>query len=124
MTEPLAILFYEKLIPGSQLTSRLQDLRYRVRIVNDAEMLPQCAEESQAMIVVADLASQPSQICSAITRLRQNANTAHIPVIGFAPDDRPELQETGREAGATLAVTDAAVTHYLPQLLEQALAQF
>ena len=35
MTRPLALVFYEKFMPGSQLVNRLQDLNYRVRVVND-----------------------------------------------------------------------------------------
>jgi len=35
MTQPLALVFYEKLMPGSQLVNRLQDLNYLVRVVSD-----------------------------------------------------------------------------------------
>ena len=39
MTQPLALVLYEKLLPGSQLVNRLQDLNYRVQVIPDAEKL-------------------------------------------------------------------------------------
>ncbi len=45
MTQPLALVFYEKLMPGSQLVNRLQDLNYRVQAVNDSGVAAaMCAE--------------------------------------------------------------------------------
>src|SRR5438445_9362650 len=35
MTTPLALVFYENLLPGSQLVNRLQDLGYRVQTIGD-----------------------------------------------------------------------------------------
>ena len=35
MTQPLALVLYEKLLPGSQLVNRLQDLNYRVQTIAD-----------------------------------------------------------------------------------------
>ena len=37
--QPLALVLYEKLLPGTQLVNRLQDLNYRVQTVNDAALL-------------------------------------------------------------------------------------
>ena len=39
MTQPLALVVYEKLLPGTQLVNRLQDLHYRVQAVTDADTL-------------------------------------------------------------------------------------
>ena len=36
MTQPLALVLYERLLPGSQLVNRLQDLNYRVQVIADA----------------------------------------------------------------------------------------
>ena len=57
MTEPLALVLYEKLLPGSQLVNRLHDLRYRVQVIADADTLVECAEQEKPMVVLADLAS-------------------------------------------------------------------
>ena len=44
MTQPLALVFYEKLMPGSQLVNRLQDLNYRVQAVTIGVAAAMCAE--------------------------------------------------------------------------------
>ncbi len=124
VTEPLAILFYEKLIPGSQLVDRLQNLGYRVRTLDDADRLQSEAEEGRPMVVLADLCSPRNRIVPAIGRLRKEKATEHIPVIAFLGQDDPALRAQAAEAGATLVATDTAVSCHLSQLLEQALAQF
>jgi CheY-like chemotaxis protein len=122
--EPLAIVLYERLMPGSQVGNRLQDLNYRVRILNDADLLVALAEQEKPLVVLADLVSAADKVCQAIARLRANPATAHVPVIAFSTQSDPETQAAAQQAGATLLVTEAAITHHLPQLLEQALTQF
>jgi CheY-like chemotaxis protein len=121
MIQPLALVLYEKLMPGSQLVNRLQDLHYRVQPLTDAGQLVACAEAEGPMLVLADLASTGADICAVIASLRQQPATAHIPVIAFAPEDALQLQAAARLAGATLVVNDAALLNHLPQLLDQAL---
>ena len=43
MTKPLALVFYERLMPGSQLVNGLQDLGYRVLAITEAALLMPCA---------------------------------------------------------------------------------
>jgi len=57
MIQPLALVLYEKLMPGSQLVNRLQDLHYRVQPLADAGQLVACAEAEGPMLVLADLES-------------------------------------------------------------------
>ena len=59
MTEPLALVFYEKLMPGSQIVNRLQDLKYRVRTIGDPALLVESAEQAKPLLVLADLESAP-----------------------------------------------------------------
>jgi CheY-like chemotaxis protein len=120
MTQPLALVFYEKLMPGSQLVNRLQDLNYRVQAVNDLASLQQCARSEGPLLVIADLAGR-EEVCRAIAALKADAATHHIPVIAFAGDQAAEWQAAAQKAGATLAVSEAAIINYLPQLLNQAL---
>ena len=120
MTQPLALVVYEKLLPGTQLVNRLQDQNYRVLAVTDAESLTACAEQEKPLFVLADLGSSRNNVCGAISRLRQNPATNHIPVIAFAPDDAADLQAAAREAGATLVASEAAILNHLSQFLEQA----
>ena len=47
MTEPLALVVYEKLLPGSQIVNRLQDLNYRVQTISDPALLAECAEQGK-----------------------------------------------------------------------------
>ena len=121
MTEPLALVVYEKLLPGTQLLNRLQDLKYRARPVTDASTLPACARQEHPMVVVADLSSTRQNVCEAVARMKLNPETRHIPVIAFAGDDATELQAAARAAGAELVVSESAILNHLTQFLEQAL---
>jgi CheY-like chemotaxis protein len=121
MTQPLALVLYEKLLPGSQLVNRLQDLKYRVQAIADAGRLMECAEQAKPMLVLADLASTRNDVCAALARLKQNLATQHLPVIAFGGEGAAELQAAAEAAGATLVVSEAAILNHLPQMLEQAL---
>ena len=120
MTQPLAIVFYEKLMPGSQLVNRLQDLNYRVRVVNDLASLQQCARSEGPLLVIVDLAGR-EEVCGAIAALKTDSTTNHIPIIAFTNEKATALQTAAQKAGATLAVSETAMINYLPQLLNQAL---
>jgi CheY-like chemotaxis protein len=121
MVQPLALVLYEKLLPGTQLVNRLQDLNYRVQTITDAAKLVECAEQDKPMLVLADLASSRNNVCPAIVRLRQNPATLHVPVIAFGAETAPEIQAAARTAGATLIVSETALLGHLAQFLEQAL---
>jgi len=121
VTQPLALVVYENLLPGTQLVNRLQDLRYRVRAVTDAGTLVACAKEERPMVVLADVVSSRNDICDIIAQLKKTPETQHIPVIAFASDNAAGLQAAARAAGATLVAGDAAILNHLPQLLDQAL---
>ena len=83
MTQPLALVFYEKLLPGSQLVNRLQDLNYRVQTANDLPALLRCAQSDGPMLVVVDLESKRDDVCRTIAALKADAATQHIPIIAF-----------------------------------------
>ena len=118
--EPLALVLYEKLLPGSQLVNRLQDLNYRVQTISDADQLLECAEQSRPMLVLADLASARSNVGVVLSRLRQNSPTRHLPIIAFGGENDPAAVEAAGAAGITV-VAEPAILNHLPQLLEQAL---
>ena len=121
MTQPLALVVYEKLLPGSQLVNRLQDLQYRVQTLGDASKLTECAEQERPMLVLVDLECTKANVFDAIKRLRQTPNTQHLPVIGILSDKAINLQESALSAGVTLVVNDVAILNHLPQFLDQAL---
>jgi len=121
MTQPLALVLYEKLLPGSQLVNRLQDLGYRVLTAPGADQLTACAEQEKPMVVLVDLISTKAKIAEAIGHLRKNAATSHLPVIAFADEKEQALQTAAKDAGATVVVNEAAITTHLPQFLDRAL---
>ena len=121
MTQPLALVLYEKILPGSQLVNRLQDLQYRVQTISDAGLLVECAEQAKPLLVLVDLESSRNNVTPAIAQLKQHPATKHLPVIAFGADKKPDLQEAAKTAGVTLVVAEAAILSHLPQLLEQAL---
>jgi len=121
MTQPLALVFYERLLPGTQLVNRLQDLQYRVRTIETAEALPDTAREAQPMVVLVDLDAARSNPVAAIQLLQAVDDTRHLPIIAFSSDDKLSSQTVVRQAGATIVTQDQALLSHLPQLLEQAL---
>jgi len=121
MTQPLTLLLFERLLPGGQLVNRMEDLGYRVQTIADPATVVEQAEHETPMLIMADLEPKFQQTCEAITRLKKNEATAHIPVIAFASSSDPALQNAALNAGATLVVNDAAILQYLQNFLDQAL---
>jgi len=121
MTEPLALVLFERLLPGTQIVNRLQDLKYRIQTVTNSGLLTQSAEQFKPMLVVADFEAGREDVCAAIARLRQNPATQHLPVIAFGSDSTADWQSAAQKAGATLVVSETAILVHLPQCLEQAL---
>jgi len=118
--QPLALVFYEKLLPGSQLVNRLQDLSYRVQTVHDPALLLAAVRREMPMLLLADLAAR-ADLTRVIAELKADPATAHIPVIAFAEEKALTHLAAAQQAGAALAVSETALMSYLPQLLNQAL---
>ena len=121
MTKPLALIFYEKLLPGSQLINRLQDLGYRVQTVTDAALLQPQAEREKPIVVIVDLFTRRFDILSEVSRLRAQAATEHIPVLGFTHEKPGRLHQDAQAAGVTLVASEAGILEQLPHLLDQVL---
>src|SRR5512135_3039897 len=83
MTQPLALVFYERVLPGSQLVNRLQDLNYRVQSINERAALAETAAQAKPMLVLVDLQPGGMEVCEAVARLKQEPKTKHLPVIAF-----------------------------------------
>ena len=118
--QPLAIVCYERLMPGSQLVNRLQDLNYRVLVVNSPAQLAATAQRESPLLAFVDL-DATGDIPGAIGRIKTDDATKHLPVIGFAPDSKPELLDTAQKAGASLVVGETALAGHLQALLDQAM---
>lgn len=121
MKQPLALLLYEKLLPGGQLVNRLQDIGYRVQPVPGPADLLSTAEREMPMLAFIDLEPRFEVNCEAIATLRGNAPTSHIPVIAFASQQNAQAHDKARKAGATLVVNESALLLHLNQFLDQAL---
>ena len=121
MKQPLALVFYERLLPGTQLVNLLQDLGYRVQTLDQTDRLAEAAREQPPLLVLADLEPVRGDILAAIQRIRSSSATAHLPVVAFTGRDTPEVRAAAQRAGVTLVVPDQALLNHLPQLLEQAL---
>lgn len=124
MTQPLALVSYEKLLPGTQLVNRLQDLGWRVQVAAQETPLAQSAEEHKPVLVFVDLVSNRRDICSGVAKLRHNPATAHVPVIAFTADSDKAVFDAAVQAGATLVVSDTALLQHLSQFIDQALMEF
>jgi len=120
MLQPLALVFYERLMPGSQLVNRLQDLHYRVLVTADPTGLPTIALREKPLLLVADLARGPV-VCAAIEQIKAEPATAHLPTIAFAPDNAPALIKEAQKITGIIGVTDTGLLNHLEQLLEQVL---
>ena len=114
------IVFYERLLPGSQLVNRLQDLSYRVLVVNNAELLPATVKRETPLLLFVDLAAR-GEIGAAIEKIKADPATDHLPIIAFAPDNDPSLIKSAQKAGGLFPVTDTGLLNHLEQIIDQAL---
>ncbi len=73
------------------------------------------------MLVLVGLEPSRKDILEAIGRLKNDPATQHVPVIAFAPEDVPTLDEPARAAGAAVVASETAIMTHLPQLLDRAL---
>jgi CheY-like chemotaxis protein len=116
MSKPLALVCYANLLPGSQISNRLLDLGYSVQTAQAGE-LDSAAEREKPLLILAEV-SQQTNVCSAISKLKANPTTQHIPILAFS--EATELAEA-RQAGASLVASSNAILGQLPHLLEQIL---
>ena len=121
MIQPLALVLYEKLLPGTRLVSRLQDLKYRVETVSDPKALVACAQQEKPMLVLLGLDPSRNDLVEAIGHLKKDPATEHVPIIAFTPEEAPGLEESARQAGAAVVASESAITSHLSQLLDRAL---
>lgn len=122
MTKPLAIVFHETLLPGSQIANRLTDIGWRVLTVNIAANVLGLVRREKPMLLVAELALRHGDFCGVIRELKMDPEIAHVPVIGYAGVHAQKLRNDAVAAGARLAAADTAILEQLPQLLDYALA--
>lgn len=121
MTEPLALVFYEKLLPGQQLINRLHDLGYRTQAVTNASLLENETQNSKPMLLVAEFPANKLEIHKTLASLKKNPATAHVPILAYTVEPTSAVQEKARAAGAKLIASEKGLLDQLPHLLEQVL---
>ena len=118
VTQPLALVYYRKLMPGSQLVNRLQDLNYRVQPITEPDRLLNYARTEGPMVIFVEV--ELAATLKLIGRLRADAMTGHLPIVAFG-SEAEQIRQAAQSAGATLVVGETALLTHLPGLLEQAL---
>jgi CheY-like chemotaxis protein len=113
-------VFYERLLPGSQLVNRLQDLNYRVLAVNNAALLAATVKREMPILLFADFQAR-ADVRTAVEKIKADPGTTHIPIIAFGPDEDKELAATAKAAGANFTIGESLLSNHLEQLLDQAL---
>ena len=122
MTSPLALLLYERLLPGSALGNKLRDQGYRIQHLTDAASLVTTAESEKPLVVFVDLELKNSDTFAAIQSLKATAGTAHLPILAFSSPRHEKLQADALAAGATLIASDESILTQLSAMLDQAMA--
>lgn len=121
MTQPLVILVYERILPGSQLLNRFQDMGYRVLALNDPRGLTETARKEGPLLAVVDMPFAQADAARAIAELRSTSDTHHVPVIAIVPAGDKELEQKAVTSQATLVAHDTAILNHLDRFLQQAL---
>jgi CheY-like chemotaxis protein len=120
MSEPLAVVYYSSLIPGSRLVSRLVDLGYRVHPLTALADLPTVCEREKPIVALVEI-SAAADGRREVKALRANPATTHIPVLAFCGPHDKAFAAAAQEAGISLLASSASALEQLPMLLDQAL---
>lgn len=121
MTEPLALVAYERMMPGSQLLVKLRDLGYRSEHVRRLATLSAAAAEKKPLVIVLDLLWRTEDSLATIAQLAGAAETEHVPILAYADMGDEALMEQALNEGAALVAGDDGILAQLPRLLDQAL---
>lgn len=119
MTQPLALLYFQRSLPGNQLVNRLQDLNYRVQSVASPAELATQSKTNGVMLVLVDVETAGAELIQTLRALREDTVTRHLPIIAFAAS-KADL-DSAQAAGSTIAVDPTALLAHLSVVLEQAL---
>lgn len=122
VTKPLAIVFYEKLLPGSRLPFRLADLGWRVSEVKLANQVIPEVRAQMPIVVLMELALRTGDTCPVISEIRRDPVVRHIPVLGYCDPKNKKLCDAAIAAGASLVAAEAGLLEQLPHLLNHVLA--
>ena len=120
MSEPLAVVYYSSIIPGSRVATRLQDLGYRVRTVPSLGDLAAVCEREKPIVALVEI-STAADGRREVKALRSNPATSHIPVLAFCGPHDKAFAAGAVEAGVSLVASNTSALEQLPLLLDQVL---
>lgn len=121
MSEPLALVFYEKLLPGQQIVNRLQDLGYRVQTLTNAAVLKDDVQKLKPMLLITEFPNSGSAVDEAIQSIKQTPETAHVAILAYISAEQTGLRDIANLSGADLIASETELLDQLPQLLDQVL---
>lgn len=121
VTSPLALLLYERLLPGSALGNKLRDQGYRILHVSDLAGIAAVAGKEKPLVAFVDLEWKATDACTAIRALKEDSATQHLPILAFSSPRNVKLQQAALTAGATIIASDEAILAQLPAMLDQAM---
>ncbi len=101
--------------------NRLQDLGYRVQVVETPSALAEKAKDENPLILITDLAGGREEVLTAIQAVRSDAATSHVPILAYVEAASAHCEAAARESGANLVAIEQAFLVQLPQLLDQVL---
>ncbi len=121
MNLPLAFICYSDIHPGSQLANRLRDQGYRVQnLAQDDDIVARVRDEKPILAII-EIVEGDEGVLDLIRKIRSEESTAHLPVLGYASAKKPDLQDAGRSAGASLVAASEGLLDQLGSLLEHIL---
>jgi len=121
VTSPLALLLYERLLPGSALGNKLRDQGYRILHVTNLTDIAAIAAGEKPLVAFVDLEWKATDASAAIRALKENPATHHVPILAFSSPRNVKLRDAALAAGATIIASDEAILTQLSAMLDQAM---
>lgn len=121
VTSPLALLLYERLLPGSALGNKLRDQGYRILHVTNLTDIAAIAAGEKPLVAFVDLEWKATDASAAIRALKESPATHHVPILAFSSPRNVKLRDAALAAGATIIASDEAILSQLSAMLDQAM---
>ena len=107
----------DDLLFSSALSASVARLGYRPVVVRSEAALQASLRQGPRAVIV-NLAARGIDAAGAIRRIKRDATTREIPLLGFCGHRDIERVHTARAAGCDAVTTNGIVTADLPRLLE------
>jgi DNA-binding NarL/FixJ family response regulator len=122
VTQPLALVLYEKLLPGSRLKTRLSELGWRVEEIKSPEALIPSVKQHKPLVVITDLEFRSHGILPALNQVGTAQETSHVPILAYCNPSQTTLAQDALDARVKLVAAESGILEQLPQLLDHVLA--